>query len=224
MRIDKWIQTLKIRLGHPVVRLYTTGDMIKNLIEQTCDKILPYLTAREVITATAPTIDLREYGVITVLNVYPTKNNTGTSQNTFDVFSPNVFMINSFSGMQNLMSRVMIYNMYVSELPYLDPRSWYFYDGVLNLSGYVGTVSIECLTEQCLEKMTPTYQDWCLNYSLALLKETEGEIRSKVKIDGAPFSLNGDELKSEGSAEREKLTEQLGSKLGPIFVTRGVAS
>lgn len=224
MKIDKWIQSIKIRLGYPVVKLYTNDDMIRNLIEQTIDKVKSYLTAREVITAMAPTIDLREYGVIQIYNVWPTKNNTGTSQNTFDVFSPNVFMINSFSGMQNLMSRVMIYNQYVSELPYLNPRSWYFYDGVLNLSGYVGTVSIECLTEQCIEKMSPTYQDWCLNYSLALLKITEGEIRSKVKIEGTPYSLNGEDLKSEGASEKEALEGQLGGKLAPILVTRGVAN
>lgn len=224
MRTDKWLQSIKTRLGHPVVKLFTNDDMIRNLIEQTVDKILPYITAREVITATAPNVDLRSCGVVTILNVWPTKNTTGTSQNTFDVFSPNVFMINSFSGLQNLMNRVMVYNMYTSELPYLDPKSWYFHDGILYLSGYVGTVSIECITEQCLERMSQTYQDWCLNYALALVKITEGEIRSKVKIEGTPYELNGSELKSEGDSEKKELESQLGNKLGPIMVTRGVAN
>lgn len=224
MRTDKWIKSIKMRLGYPVVKIFTTDDMINNLIEQAVDKITSYITVREVITGMSPNIDLRDYGVITIYNVWPTRNNTGTSQNTFDVFSPNVFMINSFSGMQNLMSRVMIYNQYVSELPYLNPRTWYFNDGILYLSGYTGTVSIECLTEQCLEKITPTQQDWILNYSLALLKEVEGEIRSKVKIEGTPYELNGNELKNEGKSEKDELLQQLGtSRFGSIVVTRGVA-
>ena len=71
-----------------------------------------------------------------------------------------------------------------------------------------------------LHNMTEDYQSWVLEYSLALVKITEGEIRSKITVQGSPLTLNGAELKSEGKAEKEALEAKLGNQMSLYFCTR----
>ena len=59
-----------------------------------------------------------------------------------------------------------------------------------------------------------------MDYTVALVKCIEGEIRSKVKITGAPIETNGSELKSEGITEKAALEEKLGTSLGLFYATR----
>ena len=68
--------------------------------------------------------------------------------------------------------------------------------------------------------MTEDYITWVLDYSVALSKCIEGEIRSKVKITGSPIETNGSELKSEGITEKKELEEKLGTTIGLFYATR----
>ena len=68
--------------------------------------------------------------------------------------------------------------------------------------------------------MTEDYVNWVLDYSVALVKCIEGEIRSKVKITGSPVEMNGSELKSEGITEKKELEEKLGTSIGLFYATR----
>ena len=55
-------------------------------------------------------------------------------------------------------------------------------------------------------------KSWIKKYTLALVKELLGAVRGKyssVPIPGAETTLDGDALRSEGSAERETLIAQL---------------
>lgn len=60
---------------------------------------------------------------------------------------------------------------------------------------------------------------WIRLYSLALAKQTEGEIRSKFSsftAGSGDISLNGDTLKSESMTEQQKLEEELFQKQYPL--------
>ena len=68
--------------------------------------------------------------------------------------------------------------------------------------------------------MTDDYVNWIEDYTVALVKCIEGEIRSKVKITGSPVETNGSELKQEGITEKAALEEKLGTQIGLFYATR----
>ena len=80
--------------------------------------------------------------------------------------------------------------------------------------------SIEAVTEHSINTMTEDYVSWITDYSVALAKCIEGEIRSKVKITGSPVETNGSEIKQEGITEKAALEEKLGTQLGLFYATR----
>lgn len=62
-------------------------------------------------------------------------------------------------------------------------------------------------------------RQWIRQYCLALCKETLGYIRTKfstIPIPGGDLSLNGGDLKSDASSEKEKLTTQLREMLDTL--------
>ena len=62
-------------------------------------------------------------------------------------------------------------------------------------------------------------KQWIRRFSLALCKETLGQIRSKfsaVPIPGESVTLNGSALISEGKAEQDKLREELKTTLAEL--------
>ena len=80
--------------------------------------------------------------------------------------------------------------------------------------------TVEAITDDSITTMTEDFVNWVLDYSVALVKCIEGEIRSKVKITGSPVETNGSELKSEGITEKKELEEKLGVTLGLFYATR----
>lgn len=258
---DKWIETIKTNMGHPVIKLAITDDMIKNCIHQAILEIEPYLTEAELIPGTGPAIDLKKYDVQCVVRVWRQATATAsTAQSAYDEFtllnlygvlgggsfslnsalnSLNGSGYNSYLGydftsdssysrtqsMQNLQG-VALRNLYLTEVEALVPQDWRLVDDVLYTSGYSGigsydgSVVIEAITNKSLNHMTRTQENWVRNFALAKVKQIEGEIRSKVQIEGSPITLNGSELKSEGQAEEEKLREKLGQDIGLFFAMR----
>lgn len=120
---------------------------------------------------------------------------------------------------QNLQG-VALRNMYLTEISALIPQDWRFVDNTLYTSGYSGGVVIEAITVKSLNHMTRTQENWVRGFALAKVKQIEGEIRSKVQIEGSPITLNGAELKSEGREEEEKLREKLGQEISLFFAMR----
>lgn len=120
---------------------------------------------------------------------------------------------------QNLQG-VALRNMYLTEVSALIPQDWRLIDDMLYTSGYSGGVVIEAITEKSLNHMTRTQENWTRNFALAKVKQAEGEIRSKIQIEGQPVTLNGAELKSEGREEEERLREKLGNEISLFIAMR----
>ena len=151
---------------------------------------------------------------------------TGNSYNSYlgyDFTSDSSYSrTRSFQNLQGVALR----NLYLTEVSALIPQDWRLVDDVLYTSGFVGiadysgNVVIEAITEKSLNHMTRTQENWVRNFALAKAKQIEGEIRSKVQIEGSPITLNGSDLKSEGREEEERLREKLGQDIGLFFAMR----
>ena len=95
-----------------------------------------------------------------------------------------------------------------------------YYDrtsGMLYLDNYSGVITIE------YTKSRPTIEDlendsmwssWVRDYTLAMVKITEGRIRSKYKITSGVFEIESDELISEGNSDKQELEERLNENIG----------
>lgn len=219
MKPEKWVQNLKQRMGSPPLKLNTSDETIDSLIEQSIDMITPYLRVADHMEASGPQVDMSEQKPLVIMNVYPTTGMLpATAFGHVDTFS----LINyaAFSGMRESLQQITARNIYRSELQALIPEDYKLIDNTLYLSGYVGPVTIEYIGVKTVEKMPESYQNWLFRYSLALLRETEGEIRSKVKIEGSPVELNGEALKQQGEREREALEGMLGKEISAFIITR----
>ena len=68
-------------------------------------------------------------------------------------------------------------------------------------------------------RINPAGKQWIFKYTLALAKEVLGNIRSKyssIPIPGAEITLNGTDLVSQGTAEKDALIEQLRENLEAV--------
>lgn len=84
------------------------------------------------------------------------------------------------------------------------------------------TLTYIYVVDPTLAEVPPTDDDWIQDYTLAICKEILGRIRSKFKgVQGAEqaIDMDGEELRQEGSSERETMEEYLtgrGQVVGPI--------
>lgn len=163
------------------------------------------------------------FSLSSALNASGSLGSTYNSYLGYDFTSESAY--SRVQSMQNLQG-VALRNLYLSEVDALIPVDWRLVDDVLYTSGfngigtYDGSVVIEAITNKSLNHMTRTQENWVRNFATAKVKQIEGEIRSKVQIEGSPITLNGSELKSEGQAEEEKLREKLGTEIGLFFAMR----
>lgn len=219
MKPETWAKELKNMMGSPPLKLSTPDETIDSLINRAIDMITPYMREPDYLEEQGPVVDMTEINPMVILKVYPTTGMLpATAFGHVDTFS----LINyaAFSGMRENLQQIATRNVYRSELQALIPEDYKLIDGKLYLSGYVGPVTIAYIGPKTIEKMPQSYQNWLFNYSLALLRETEGEIRSKVKIEGSPVELNGEALKEKGEREREKLEGMLGREISAFIITR----
>lgn len=219
MQTDVWAKRLKQRLGSPPLKLFTPDETIDDILRQAIERVLPYLRDAEYLTAQGPNVDLTQHNPLAILNVYSSKGIlSATAFGSVDEFA----LINyaSFAGMRETLSQIATRNLFLSELEILVPRDYKLIDDVLYISGYLGQVVIEMITPKSAEKMPEQYKNWVFDYSLALVKQVEGEIRSKIRYEGAPIELNGQELKQQGLHEAEQLSAKLGQELSAFVVLR----
>lgn len=60
-----------------------------------------------------------------------------------------------------------------------------------------------------IEDLTPQYVQWAIKYGLASVKEKEGIMGKGATLDALPFTLNYDDLMSQGIEEKKELETEL---------------
>jgi hypothetical protein len=211
----KIIEDVKIRLGYPVIDLAITDDMISRQVDFAIDKIIPYLNNIEVLTVYGKVVKFQHKRVYAVIRV--TSSSDVESVNIDKAINYGFYITNSTKSLVNM----AVWNYYTDSVQTdLNGIGFRLIGDTLYIDGGNSPYTIEAITDDSISTMTEDYVNWVVDYTVALVKCIEGEIRSKVKITGSPIETNGSELKQEGVTEKAALEEKLGTTLGLFYATR----
>lgn len=209
------LDAVKTRLGYPVVDIAITDEMINKQIDFAISKIVPYLNNIEVITSYEKTVKFEHNQVFAVLRV--TSSNDENNINIDKAINQGFYLVNNHRTLVDC----ALWNYYTTSVQDdLNPIGFRLIGDTLYIDGGNSPWTIEAITDKSIHTMTEDYVNWVLDYSVALSKCIEGEIRSKVKITGSPIETNGGELKAEGITEKKDLEEKLGTTIGLFYATR----
>ena len=212
---SKILEDVKTRLGYPVIDLAITDDMIEKQIDFAINKIIPYLNNIEVLTVYGKVVKFQHKRVYAVIRV--TSSADVEAVNIDKAVSYGFYITNSMQSLKDL----FIWNYYTDTVQDdLNPIGFRLIGDTLYIDGGNAPWSVEAITDESISTMTEDYVNWIEDYTVALVKCIEGEIRSKVKITGSPVETNGSELKQEGITEKAALEEKLGTTLGLFYATR----
>lgn len=209
------LESIKIRLGYPVIDLAITDDMIMKQIDFAIKRIVPYLNNMEFITVNSKTVKFEDKHVYTVLRV--TSSYDDSNINIDKAINQGFYI----AGNNRKLVDCALWNYWRDTVQQdLNQIGFRLVGDTLYIDGGNAPWTIEAITDLSVSTMTEDYVNWVLDYSVALVKCVEGEIRSKVKITGSPVEMNGSELKSEGITEKKELEEKLGTSIGLFYATR----
>ena len=206
---------VKTRLGYPVIDLAVTDEMIMKQINAAIRKIIPYLNNVEFITTYDRVVKFEHDYVYAVVRV--------TNAENFDNINLDRAINQGFYIVNNNRTIVdcALWNYYCDSVQDdLNQIGFRFIADTLYIDGGNSPWTIEAVTESSIQTMTQDFVNWVLDYSVALVKCIEGEIRAKLKITGMPVETNGAELKTEGITEKKELEEKLGTTIGLFYATR----
>lgn len=211
----KILEYTKTRLGYPVVDLAITDDMISKQIDFAINKIIPYLNNIEVLTVYGKVVKFQHKRVYAVIRV--TSSADVESVNIDKAINYGFYITNSTRSLTNM----AVWNYYTDSVQDdLNQIGFRLIGDTLYIDGGNSPWTVEAITDDSISTMTDDYVSWIEDYTVALVKCIEGEIRSKVKITGSPVETNGSELKQEGITEKAALEEKLGTQIGLFYATR----
>ena len=211
----KILEYTKTRLGYPVVDLAITDDMISKQIDFAINKIIPYLNNIEVLTVYGKVVKFQHKRVYAVIRV--TSSADVESVNIDKAINYGFYITNSTRSLTNM----AVLNYYTDSVQDdLNQIGFRLIGDTLYIDGGNSPWTVEAITDDSISTMTDDYVNWIEDYTVALVKCIEGEIRSKVKITGSPVETNGSELKQEGITEKAALEEKLGTQIGLFYATR----
>ena len=209
------IETVKMRLGYPVIDLAITDEMIQKQLQFAIKKIVPYLNNMEFITTYSSVTEFDHGRMFAVLRV--TSAEEDENINIDKAINQGFYVINKSGSLVNC----SLWNYYTDSIQSdLNQVGFRLIGDTVYIDGGNSPWTIEAITDKSIDTMTEDYVTWVTDYTVALVKCIEGEIRSKVKITGSPIETNGSELKSEGITEKKELEEKLGTSIGLFYATR----
>lgn len=212
----EWLDNIKTRLGYPILHLAISDEMIDKQITYAIKKVVPYFNSTEVFTIFDRVTEFKDKLIYSVIRV--SSNDTTDQKLTDDSYLWASYYYNT--GSKSIVNTAL-WNYYTEEVNNtLFEVGFRFLGNTLYIDNGEPPYTVEAITENSLQNMSEDYVNWCFEYSLALVKVIEGEIRSKLKIEGSPIETNGSELKAEGTEEISKLEEKLGSSLSLYYATR----
>lgn len=209
------LDTVKSRLGYPVVDLAITDDMIAKQIDFAIKKIIPYLNNVEFITVDGRVTEFEHNRIYAVIRV--TSSNNETNINIDKAINQGFYIMNN----NRTLVDCALWNYYCDTVQDdLNQIGFKLLGDTLYIDGGNSPWTVEAITDTSLNTMTTGFVNWITDYSVALVKCIEGEIRAKIKITGSPVETNGGELKAEGITEKKELEEKLGTSIGLFYATR----
>jgi hypothetical protein len=219
-----WCAQLRGSLGHPVVRVYMTDEMLRQQIQIALRKIAPYTNAIEVLHVTQRTTtytDKQIYGVLRVTGTAtPTAPASSSGLTAYDYLLHTTHSLYGSYATKDTSARLLGAAYQAERTDTLAAVGYRVVDNTLYLDGGHPPYTVEALTSTSVQHMDLASVAWAEEYALALTQLVEGEIRSKVQVQGSPLTLNGAELKAAGAASKSELESQLGSRRALYYWTR----
>lgn len=209
------LDNVKTRLGYPVIDLAINDEMIYKQIDFAVKKVVPYLNNVEFITVYGKVTKFEHNRVYSVVRV--TSSDDNSSVDLDKAINHGFYVVNNNRSLVDC----AVWNYYCDSVQDdLNKIGFRFIGDTLYIDGGNSPWTIEAITDNSISTMTDDYINWVIDYSVALVKCIEGEIRSKLKITGMPIETNGSELKQEGITEKAALEEKLGTQLGLFYASR----
>jgi hypothetical protein len=209
------LDNVKTRLGYPVIDLAINDEMIYKQIDFAVKKVVPYLNNVEFITVYGKVTKFEHNRVYSVVRV--TSSDDNSSVDLDKAINHGFYVVNNNRSLVDC----AVWNYYCDSVQDdLNKIGFRFIGDTLYIDGGNSPWTIEAITDNSISTMTDDYINWIIDYSVALVKCIEGEIRSKLKITGMPIETNGSELKQEGITEKTALEEKLGTQLGLFYASR----
>lgn len=212
-KINRIVNYIKTQLGHPVVKIEITDDMIQEFIYNAVRKIAN--NNCDTAFKQVPALPCQVFEAETVIRVYDNRMIATMSSNT-DIFSINIIRKGLYSGSLKDISISQAYQDFSSSLT---THSFKFHDDKLYIDGLTGMVVVEYIPKVEDLEFSRVDEDWVTRYALALSKEALGRIRGKFTPGTAPFTMDHEALLSEANEEKQRLEDELSEKgYGFFFV------
>lgn len=213
MTIQEYIDEVEFSLGAPVVNLEIKG-YTERFIMRAFRELKRYISTPSFITVpyAGTAIDLSSYNVYTVINVMRNQPTYGTFIQDADVFSlaSSYYNMNNIDNYTNRMLILQQRNTISTDLDYL----WNPDTKQLLISTnppFPPALTIQYVKDfkDVSEVTDPYWVDILLRLSIAYSKQALGRIRSKYKLQGAQYDLDGDTLIQEANSEIETIRNHL---------------
>ena len=237
------IEDCMVALGYPVISLFITQDQINRLIDFSVRKCASKACPRFLQTFYAGNgvVDISGYDIEAVSAVYSgdiasSSGNSSDSSCNSELSGCNVCeklcqnRVYSYGLLKgdwnNELYDALAYQSAKSEIQNLVLSDYYLDvpSKKLYLDNYSGVITVEYVKSRIsIEDLEgdSTWLSWVRDYTLAMVKITEGRIRSKYKITSGVFEIESDELVSEGNNDKQELEERLNESLGYWNIMRG---
>lgn len=236
------IEDCMIALGYPVVSLFITQEQINRLIDFSVRKCAGKACPRfmQTFNVVSGVIDVSSYGMEAVSAVYSgdigSSSNGSCSSCRSSISGCNVceqlcqnrpYSYGLMKGnWNNELYDQLAYRYAKSELDNLKMSDYYLDvpGQMLYLDNYSGIITVEYVKNNItIEDLQfdSYWSSWVRDYTLAMVKITEGRIRSKYKLSSGVFEVESDELISEGNTDKQDLEEKLNENIGYYSIMRG---
>lgn len=218
MDIYELVNEIKADLGADINSLGISDETIILKINEALRKISSYAPYRE--SASFPVVEnkvVMPEDTVAVSRVYnlTSLNNKGTTlyQNDTDLFSVSRYLYN-YNDLSDPFIFLMQKNQLTTLQNFINISDWTYdkHKNTLYLNNFSGN-SISVLYLRKYKDLLEIQEDDILQiikeYSLALCKIIEGNIRRKLQNAPGAIQLDGDALVSEGTSEKQRLDETI---------------
>jgi hypothetical protein len=227
MTLAEYTDEIIFSLGGTVLNLEIEKD-IPRCVNRAFREVKQYVTTPAYMTvpfgASANgigcTVDLKDKGVYSVVNVMRPDTYNSLSMNTLDVFGLNA-VYNAMTNAESYGNRMLLLqqlNTISTDLDFV----WDAHTKQLSVTmnpPYVNAITIQYIPDyKDVEEITEVFwQDIILKLATAYAKQVLGRIRSKYTLNSAQYNLDGETLLNEANTEIQEIQTFLRTNVDLVF-------
>lgn len=225
MTREEYVEDIKISLGFPIVDV-EIEEILGKLVDKAFREIRRYVTETSFVTVpySASGIDVRQYNIDTVVQIFRTRNPARTVDFT-DIYTLSTVNTSNASSVNLLLSDYLyrtqmtqIKNTISTDLDFTyDKEAQKLYvNTVYPVPEYLTLAYIPVMKD--VSDIKESYwESYIQRLSLAFAKETLGRVRGKYELSSSLYKLDGNQLISEGISERDAVRQELAENSDIVF-------